>query len=120
MPEIINLKEQSDKTPGWAAYAALSTLSEEIFAQMVKTPGILIIELKINSTEVSFVHIINRLKEEAERWAFEHARTILEDRAVTLTETLHRLEQISHEVEQEMKRRIHKILPEALTAEDYD
>lgn len=119
MPETIDIRERS--TPEWAAIVALATISDEVMGEAFVNKGPTItVELKINGVEVSFATIINRLKEEAVKWSFDKARDILEDRASVLDETLNRLKYLAESVEQEIKREVHKLLPEAMRPEDYD
>ena len=80
----------------------------------------LTVELRINGQEVSFTTIMNRLQEEAVRWSWERARTILEDRATALTDTMIKMERLARSVEEELKTWVRQILPEALTGSDYD
>lgn len=108
-------------TVEWAVFVALAEVNDEVKRKVkeMKVGDCLDVELKVNGQEVPFTKIIARMKENAEQWSFDKARILLEDRASELSEKLYQLTQIGNDVEAEIKRRIHKILPEALTNEDF-
>ncbi len=81
-------------------------LDEPFFSM---TPGApLEVELKINGTEFQFSHIIERLKEEAERWSETKAAEILLEKANNL---LTPAEEFTRQLGKHVKNEVRRLFP---------
>jgi len=103
--------------PEWAAIATLADLSDEV-ANQIAPGNILEVELKINGVECSFVHIINRMKQEALKWSYECAERLIMDRAESLRDTVNKLSSLADDVEQEVRCKVHQLFPEIPVRDD--
>lgn len=120
MPEQLKITNHNTTTE-WAVLASLANANKEVMQRIIdrKEGDTIEVCLTINGEETSFSTIINRLKEEAQQWAWDRAREIYEERVGELGERLRKLAGLADKLEADFKCEVSKILPESLTDEDY-
>jgi hypothetical protein len=113
MAETIKIDSPRGSPAEWAALEAIGNLSRELMDTVIAGGNPIIVELKINGVEVSFVKIIERLKDNATRWAYDAGRLLLEERAGVLSDKLRKLQEFADDVEREFKCEASRLFPES-------
>lgn len=90
MPEKFVYVDNRDDFTGWAFIAALTAkdLVTKAFHSTYTAGSAVDIELKFNGVEVSFLHILDRLREEYDRQVEKAAEKLIDDKLGNLSSLL--------------------------------
>lgn len=121
MPELIEVNSTNHYL--LAALESFSAADHDkqntIIANKRYGAGSIEVTMLLNGQEVSFKAIIDKMLSGYNQAVHAEARKLIEERGAVLVETLQKLERWAQEIELHFKHEATRIVPEALTEDDF-
>lgn len=120
MPELIDVNSNNKYfLAALESFSAADKDKQDAIIASKKVTGGIEVTMLLNGQEVSFKAVIDKLLSGYGQAVHAEARKLIEERGAVLVDTLQKLDRWAQEIELHFKHEAMRIVPEALTEEDF-